>query len=52
VTAFDKKNNQLRKRFFEDDYSTLKKNPTLYEAFNEEEYYSEYGQRYFKTKTD
>lgn len=52
VTAFDKKNNQLRKRFFEDDYSTLKKNPTLYEAFNEEEYYSEYGQRYFKTKND
>ena len=52
VTAVDAKNKMIRKRFFEDDYGTLKKNPGIYEAFNEKEYYSDYGNRYFSTKSN
>ena len=51
VTAYDAVNKRLRKRFFEDDYSRLKASKGVYEAFNEKEYYSEYGQRYFASKT-
>jgi hypothetical protein len=52
VTAVDAKNKMIRKRFFEDDYGTLKKNPGIYEAFDEKEYYSDYGNRYFSTKSN
>lgn len=50
VTAYDAKNKRLRKRFFEESYGTLKRTNGIYEAFDEKEYYSEYGQRYFRTK--
>ena len=50
VYAVDKKNMQLRRRFFEDDYGTLKKLGDTYETFHEKEYYRDYGQRFFATK--
>ena len=50
VNAYDEKNKKLRRQFFEDDYGTLQKRIGLYEAFRENEYYKEYGQRYFANK--
>lgn len=52
VTAYDAKNNRLRRNFFEDDYNRLKKTGSMYDAFNATEYYNEYGNRYFQNPTD
>lgn len=51
ISALDSRNKRVRKNFFEDDYGNLKKNPGIYNAFNETEYYSDYGNRYFSTKS-
>lgn len=50
VNAFDEKNKRIRKKFFEDDYGTLKRSTGLYEAFDANEYYTQYGKRYFTSK--
>lgn len=50
AAAFDKKTQTLRKKFFEDDYGWLKKHNKIYEAFDPDEYYSEYSKRHFSTK--
>lgn len=51
ATTLDPKTKAVRKRFFEDKYGTLKKSVGMYDAFDSNEYYKEYGQRYFSTPT-
>lgn len=54
LNALTKNQRSFRKNFFEDSYGTLKTtvSNSIYEAFNETEYYKDYGRRYFATPND